>query len=116
MPKRAKVLVVDSDLHALSRIYLFLLHRDYKVEASDNAEEILPRVDRFKPKLVIAHERSRNLDNEIFQQLSRQRVHIFLLGESLLPIEEIKRLQRFSSSTDLHVIEEKIRETLDIWE
>lgn len=115
MPKRAKVLVVDSDLHALSRIYLFLLHRDYKVEASDNADEIIPRVERFKPRLVIAHSRSKNLDNEIIKTLSKQRIHIFLLGEDSGG-EAIKRLQRFSSATELHAIEEKIRETLDIWE
>ena len=53
MPKKARVLVVDSDLHTLSKIYLSLIHRNYKVEATDNAQEIVASVDRFKPRLVI---------------------------------------------------------------
>lgn len=50
---RQKILVVDSDLDILSRIYLSLLHRNYNVEASDKAEEVLDRIKRFKPALLI---------------------------------------------------------------
>ena len=53
MVTRTKILVVDSDLDTLSRIYLALVHRNYKVEASDKKEEISERVKRLKPELLI---------------------------------------------------------------
>ena len=53
MATRTKILVVDSDLDTLSRIYLALVHRNYKVEASDKKEEIQERLKRLKPELLI---------------------------------------------------------------
>ena len=53
MATRTKILVVDSDLDTLSRIYLALVHRNYKVEASDQKEEISERIKRLKPALLI---------------------------------------------------------------
>ena len=53
MATRTKVLVVDHDLDTLSKIYLTLVHRNYKAEASDKAEEISERLKRFKPSLLI---------------------------------------------------------------
>lgn len=45
--------MVDSDLDTLSRVYLALVHRNYKVEASDKKEEIPERIKRLKPVLLI---------------------------------------------------------------
>ena len=53
MATRTKILVVDSDLDTLSRVYLALVHRNYKVEASDRKEEISERIKRLKPALLI---------------------------------------------------------------
>src|SRR5687768_4227463 len=53
MVTRTKILVVDSDLDTLSRVYLALVHRNYKVEASDKKEEISERIKRLKPSLLI---------------------------------------------------------------
>src|SRR6476661_5288414 len=53
MATRTKILVVDSDLDTLSRVYLALVHRNYKTEASDKLEEIPERVKRLKPALLI---------------------------------------------------------------
>jgi hypothetical protein len=53
MATKAKILVVDSDLTTLSRVYLALVHRNYKTEASDKEEEITERVKRLKPALLI---------------------------------------------------------------
>jgi hypothetical protein len=53
MATRTKILVVDHDLATLSRIYLALVHRNYKTEASDKEEEIAERIKRLKPALVI---------------------------------------------------------------
>ena len=53
MATRKKILVVDSDLDLLSRIYLGLLHRNYKVEATDKVSEVEERMKRLKPSLLI---------------------------------------------------------------
>lgn len=53
MATRTKILVVDNDLDTLSRIYLALVHKNYKVEASDKKEEIAERVKRLKPALLV---------------------------------------------------------------
>ncbi len=56
MANRIKVLIAHRDLTVLSRIYLALLHRNFKVEATDNAEEMKERIQRLKPSLVILGE------------------------------------------------------------
>ena len=53
MASRTKVLVVVSDLAALSRIYLALVHRNYRAEATDKSEEIQERIKRLKPSVII---------------------------------------------------------------
>ena len=53
MATRKKILVVDNDLDLLSRIYLGLLHRNYKVEATDKVSEVEERMKRLKPSLLI---------------------------------------------------------------
>lgn len=50
---REKILVVDSDLDSLSKIYLALIHRKFKVEACNNPQEFLDRLKRFKPSIVV---------------------------------------------------------------
>jgi DNA-binding response OmpR family regulator len=50
---RTKILVADADITTLSRIYLALIHRNYKAEATDKEEEITERIKRFKPSLLI---------------------------------------------------------------
>jgi DNA-binding response OmpR family regulator len=50
---RERILLVDNDLHNLSRIYLALIHRNYKVEACDKGDDIRVRIKRFKPVVVI---------------------------------------------------------------
>jgi hypothetical protein len=56
MPKQTRILVVDSDLHALSKIYLALVHRNYKTEASDKPEELAERTHRLKPAVLVLSE------------------------------------------------------------
>ena len=53
MTTRTKVLVVNSDLDTLSKIYLALIHRNYKVEATDKIEEIYERIKRLKPVVIV---------------------------------------------------------------
>lgn len=53
---RERILVVDTDLDHLSRLYLALLHRKYRTEACNNPEEIQDRTKRFKPSLIILYD------------------------------------------------------------
>lgn len=50
---KIRVLVVLSDLDALSKIYLTMVHRNFKAEACNNAAEYPERVKRLKPAVVI---------------------------------------------------------------
>jgi DNA-binding response OmpR family regulator len=50
---REKILIVNHDLDFLSRIYLALIHRKFKVEACNNPEEIPERLKRFRPSVII---------------------------------------------------------------
>lgn len=56
-----KILVVDNDIDHLSRIYLSLLHRKYRVVVTDKTEEILPRIKKYKPVLIILNEVQYNI-------------------------------------------------------
>ena len=60
---REKILVVDRDLNNLSKIYLALTHRKFKVEACNNPQEIKERLKRFKPAVII-------LDTEQYKIIS----------------------------------------------
>ena len=50
---KGKVLVSHNDLDVLSRIYLLLIHKKYKAEATNKPEEIEQRIKRFKPDVLI---------------------------------------------------------------
>ena len=53
MITRTKILIVDPDIDSLSKIYLALLHRNYKVEACNNEKEVQERLKRLKPNILI---------------------------------------------------------------
>jgi DNA-binding response OmpR family regulator len=53
MIERARILIVDHSLNSLSSLYIGLLMEDYDVEASNDASEILPRISRFNPNIII---------------------------------------------------------------
>ena len=55
MLSKTKILVVDRDINSLSKIYLNLLHRNYKVEACNNGDEVSERLKKLKPSILIIH-------------------------------------------------------------
>lgn len=93
MATRTKVLVVDSDLDTLSKIYLALVHRNYKAEASDKASEILERLKRLKPALIILGPKEYS---QISAQLKIPAVVVGLTEElsKLVPVAESVFLQK----------------------
>ncbi len=77
-----RILVLD-ELHSLSKIYLILLLRDYEVEASIDAKEIVPRVRRFQPDLLIVNADLPHFDPEEVCSVVKQsfQIPILLLAE-----------------------------------
>ena len=73
---RTRILIANSDLKMLSKIYLTLLHKNYKTEASNEPDELLERIKRFKPSILI-------LDGECFQLLSkRNKIPVIIVSSS----------------------------------
>ena len=77
MTTRIRILVVDNDLDNLSKIYLGLIHRNYKAEASDNTDEIPERIKRMKPAVIIVGKR------EYLSPLGKSRIPVILLVDKL---------------------------------
>lgn len=50
---REKILVVDHDLNNLSRMYLAFIHRKFKAEACNDPQEIMERIKRFRPAVIV---------------------------------------------------------------
>ena len=48
-----RIMIVENETDVLSVIYLALLHQDYVLEATADAYEVKPRMERFKPDLVL---------------------------------------------------------------
>ncbi|MGZ3838084.1 MAG: hypothetical protein ACXVMS_14445 [Flavisolibacter sp.] len=117
MSKKARVLVVDSDLHILSKIYLSLIHKDYKVEATNDPQEIMARIERFKPRLVILNACTKNLTVDIYQQLAEKRMHVLLISDDqeVVPVNW-RKLERVPMPQDVSFFDVKIREMLNIVE
>lgn len=66
MAIKMKVLILDGDIHTLSKVYLALVHRSYKAEAFDNPGQLEARMKKFKPGLLII---SREALNEVTVKL-----------------------------------------------
>lgn len=50
---KTRILVAGSEMDTLSRIYLSLVHRNYKAEACNQPGEVQERVSRHKPAVII---------------------------------------------------------------
>lgn len=117
MSQKPKVLVVDSDLHTLSKIYLSLIHKDYKVEATNEAQEIVARVERFKPRVIILNSTTQDLSVEIYQQLAEKRMNVLLIsGENENAPTVWRKLEIIKMPEDVSFFDTKIREILNIVE
>jgi DNA-binding response OmpR family regulator len=53
MSKKVKVLLADDELPSLTKMYIDLLLKNYEVEATHEAHEVIPRIRRFRPDVVI---------------------------------------------------------------
>ena len=74
MTNKVKVLVVDDDLSSLSRIYINLVLQDYEVEATHKATEVLARIKRFQPHIVILNYDLPDLDSHAICKASKEQL------------------------------------------
>lgn len=51
--KNLRILIIDTDLFSLSKVYFGLIHTEHAVEACNNLQEVAERVERFQPGVVI---------------------------------------------------------------
>ena len=116
MPKRIKVLIADSDLDALSKIYLSLIHKAYMVEATDNGDEITARIERFKPHIVILSTSTKNITDEVHKKLKQKKLPVILLVDNLPITSEsiLRKIEIIKKPVDLNSIDSKIKEMLNI--
>lgn len=75
-----KVLLAD-DYNAIKRIYFDLLKKNYLVEACNDAGEILLRVQRFKPDIILVNSDLPNFDPHEFCEVvsGRQKIPTVLV-------------------------------------
>src|SRR5687767_9021924 len=66
MAKKTKILIVDEDMTSLSKMYLGILQRNYDVEASINIDEIIQRMERFEPEVLIVSQELFSANTRIF--------------------------------------------------
>jgi DNA-binding response OmpR family regulator len=115
MPRRIKILVADSDLDQLSKIYLRLLHKGYSVEGTDDALELLPVLQRFKPHLIILSATLPSMTAVIYHEIRMKKVPVLLLvKKGQTETYGLKKYELIEEPFDIAKIEIKIREMLNI--
>ena len=113
MVNKVRVLLVDDELSSLSKMYINLLLKNYDVEATYRASEVLPRMKRFKPDVVILSPGLPELDPHSLCSTAKE------LGLSFIVLvnEERSTLPKIGNCTaadtllrpvDVHQLERKI--------
>lgn len=86
MSKKPKVLVVDNEMDSLAKIYINLLLKDFRVEATNVADEIIPRIKRFKPNAVIINNELPGFDAfQVCAAVKEHNLPVILLIEKTSP-------------------------------
>lgn len=67
VPKKKRIMVVEDEVDTITRLYIGLIRMDFEVDISDNTDDLLARISRFKPEalLLAAHLQSGSLCREI---------------------------------------------------
>lgn len=104
--KNLRILIIDTDLFALSKIYFGLIHMEHVVEACNNLQEVEERVERFQPGLVILGNTSMGDLGYLCHYLKMQGVHLLLLGAPAavdLPVDSV-----LEKPVDLNLLRQEI--------
>lgn len=106
--KNLRILIIDTDLFALSKIYFGLIHMEHVVEACNNLQEVEERVERFQPGLVILGNTGTGDLKALCHYLKVLGVHLLLLGAPTavdLPVDGV-----LEKPVDLNELRREIRE------
>ena len=116
MPKKVKILIADSDLDLLSKLYLTLLHRGYRIEATNEPEEIVQRMERFKPNLLILSDMMDGLTKSILFDLYKKKTAVLLITEAKDPYSEFRfrKMEHLNKPVDMNQLDLKIKELINI--
>jgi Response regulator containing CheY-like receiver, AAA-type ATPase, and DNA-binding domains len=116
MPKKVKILIADSDLDLLSKLYLTLLHKGYRIEATNEPEEIIMRMERFKPNLLILNDMMDGLTKTILFELYKKKTAVLLITEAKDPYSEFRfrKMEHLHKPVDMIQLDIKIKELINI--
>lgn len=53
MAAKTRILIIEPDIDLLSKIYLTLLHKNYRAEVSTKPEDLAERIKKFKPSVIV---------------------------------------------------------------
>ncbi len=77
-----RILIIENDIDTLSIIYTTLLPLDYSVEAAVDISELRPRIERFRPDLLMLGQKLTDTDvPELCQWIKNHyEVRVILIG------------------------------------
>ena len=113
MANKVRVLVVDDELSSLSKMYINLLLKNYEVEATHRASEVLPRIKRFQPDVVIISHTMTDLDTHALCCAAKELSLSFIVlvsedGKALPKIGNCTASDTLMRPVDLCLMERKI--------
>jgi len=113
MANKVRVLVVDEEVASLSKMYINLLLKNYDVEATCRASEVLPRIKRFRPDVVIISPMLAGLEPHALCSTAKELGLCFIVlvseeGENLPKIGNCTASDTLMRPVDIHQLERKI--------
>lgn len=78
--KHLRILVIDTDLFSLSKVYFGLIHDNYTAEACNHLPEVEERIKRFQPEVVIVGNAGDAHLPSLCSRLKQLGVHLLLVG------------------------------------
>lgn len=117
MANKIRVLLVDDEISSLSKMYINLLLKNYEVEATLQAAEVLPRIRRFQPDVVIISHSMSDLDAHALCCAAKELNLSFIVvvnedGDTLPRIGNCMATDTLMRPIDLCLMERKIGSAL----
>lgn len=76
MKAKYKILLVDNEMQRLADVYSKLLMKDYKVDVTVEWDQVLSRVKRFNPELIIIKSEMPKFDGTLLCQSIKTQYNI----------------------------------------
>lgn len=107
--KNLRILIIDTDLFSLSKLYFGLIHGDYTVEACNTVEEVPARVKRFQPDLVVLGHTGTTDQTALGSYLKAMGVHLLLAGAPPGKVSDyLAAEENIAKPVDLDLLRRKI--------